>query len=417
MPVSCQPHLYFRVCTAKCVNGLASQSGRNCLHTLGHAVPLQDSILRRTFNALLIPLLALSAAILAGAIVMFIFGDDPIAAYRGLILGAFGGAKALSRTILKATPLILTGLSVAVAFKAGLFNIGASGQFIFGTICSVAIGVNFEGLPTVVHLPLALLAGIVGGAAWGAIPGLLKVYTGAHEVIVTIMLNYIASLFAGWTVYAGGSQGQTPGPLWDPNAGPISETADIFAGAELPLLLDPSYNLHLGVIIAPLVALLVWWIIYRTILGFEIRTVGQNIRASRYAGIAVNRTIVMTMAFAGALAGLAGAIETLGLNHRFAPEFSGAVGFDGITVALLGQTHPIGVILAAFLFGALEGGATKMQFDSGVAADIIQVIQALVLIFVAAPMLIRGLLRFRRNRDDDPDGPAQPTFSSGWGPG
>ena len=368
--------------------------------------------MKRIFNALLIPILSLIAALITGALVMFFFGDNPISAYQGLFLGAFGDARAWSRTLLKVTPLILTGLSVAVAFKAGLFNIGASGQFIVGTICSVAIGVHFEGLPMVIHLPLAILFGIIGGAIWGAIPGLLKVTTGAHEVIVTIMLNYIAALFAGWTVYAGGAMGQTPGPLWDPTAGPISETADVLASAQLPMITE---RIHFGVILAPLVALLIWWIIYKTTRGFEIRTVGQNIRAARYAGIAVNWTIVGTMALSGALAGLAGTIETLGLNHKFAPEFSGAVGFDGITVALLGQTHPIGVMLAAFMFGALDSGASKMQFESGVSADIIQVIQALVLIFVAAPMLVRGIFWLRRKGDADGDTFEQPTFSAGWG--
>lgn len=364
--------------------------------------------MKRIFTSLFIPLLALIAALVAGAIVMWLSGDDPIAAYKGLFLGAFGNERAWSRTLIKVTPLILTGLSVAVAFKAGLFNIGASGQFIFGTVCAVAIGVHFEGLPMLLHLPLATLAGIIGGAIWGAIPGLLKVTTGAHEVIITIMLNYIAALFAGWTVYAGGGRGQNPGPLWDPTAGPISETADVFPSAQLPMLTD---RIHLGIVLAPLVAILIWWIIYRTTRGFEIRTVGQNFKAARYAGIAVNRTIVWTMALSGALAGLAGAIETLGLNHKFAPEFSGAVGFDGITVALLGQTHPLGVVLAAFMFGALDGGASKMQFESGVSADIIQVIQGLVLVFVAAPMLVRWLFRLRH----DSEAVEQPTFSAGWG--
>jgi len=368
-----------------------------------------DTRLKRFLNALLIPILSLIAALLIGAIVMFVFGDNPLEAYSGLFLGAFGDARAWSRTLIKVTPLILTGLSVAVAFKAGLFNIGASGQFIIGTVSAVAVGVHFEGLPMLIHLPLALLAGITGGALWGAIPGLLKVTTGAHEVIVTIMLNYIAALFAGWTVYAGGAQGQTPGPLWDPTAGPISETADVLASAQLPMLTD---RLHLGVILAPLVALFIWWIIYKTTRGFEIRTVGQNFRAARYAGIAVNWTIVGTMALSGALAGLAGTIETLGLNHKFAPEFSGSVGFDGITIALLGQTHPIGVMLAAFMFGALDAGSAKMQFESGVSADIIQVIQGLVLVFVAAPMLVRWIV-WRGNKNEDFI--KQPTFSAGWG--
>lgn len=357
-------------------------------------------------------MLALITALLVGAVVMLIFGDNPLKAYNGLFQGAFGSAKAWSRTIVKMTPLIFTGLSVAVAFKAGLFNIGASGQFIIGTVCSVAVGINFAGMPMLVHLPLALIAGIAGGMIWGAIPGILKVYTGAHEVITTIMLNYIASLFAGWTVYAGGTQGQTPGPLWDPTAGAISETADVLESAQLPYLFGgPQLDLHLGILIAPLVALLMWWIIYKTTFGFEIRTVGQNMGAARYAGINVNRSIILAMAIAGGLAGLAGGIETLGLNHKFAPEFGGAVGFDGITVALLGQTHPIGVVLAALLFGSLVGGATQMQFDSGVAADIIDVIQALVLVFVAAPMIIRSIFRMGK---DDTD---QPTFSAGWGGG
>lgn len=348
-------------------------------------------------------LLALVLAFAIGAGVMLLFGDDPVAAYRGLFDGAFGSERAWARTLLKTTPLLLTGLAVAVAFKAGLFNIGAAGQFLMGTICSVAVGVHFEGTPAIVHLPAALLAGIAGGMVWGAIPGLLKVYTGAHEVITTIMLNYIASLFASWTVYAGGRQGQTPGPLWDPTARAISETPDVFASAQLPLMGNPRLDLHLGIVIAPLVALLIWWLIYRTTFGFEVRTVGRNASASRYAGMFPRRTVILSMAIAGGLAGLAGAIETLGLNHKFAPEFGGAVGFEGITVALLGQTHPIGVIPAAFLLGSLEAGASRMQFESGVAADIVDVIQALVLIFVAAPLIIRSMWPQRRKRDKSGD--------------
>jgi simple sugar transport system permease protein len=246
---------------------------------------------------------------------------------------------------------------------------------------------------------------------WGVIPGLLKVYTGAHEVIVTIMLNYIASLFAGWTVYAGGTQGQTPGPLWDRTAGPISETPDIFSSAMLPWIVGPPYRIHWGTVIVLLVAVLIWWLIYRTTVGFEIRTVGQNLKAARYAGISVNRTIVLAMMIAGGLAGLAGGVETLGLNHKFAPEFTGGVGFDGITVALLGQTHPFGIVLAAFMFGGLDAGGTRMQFDSGVAADIIQVIQGLVLAFVAAPMIIRAIFRIKLAAGESSGN----LVSTGWG--
>lgn len=352
--------------------------------------------LRQLGQALLLPGLALLTALLIGAVIMLLFGDNPLEAYQGLFSGALGNARGWASTVRRMTPLILTGLSVATAFKAGLFNIGASGQFLMGTVAAVAVGINFEGLPGVIHLPLALLAGILGGVLWGAIPGLLKVYTGAHEVIVTIMLNYIASNFAGWTVYAGGSQGQTPGPLWDPTAGAVSETPDVLLSARIPYLIDPPYRVHWGFILAILVALLIWWLIYKTIIGFEIRTVGQNLKAARYAGMHVNWTIVFTMVLAGGLAGMAGAIDALGVNYKFAPEFTGAVGFDGITVALLGQTHPIGVVLASFMFGTLDAGGARMQFESGVSADIIQVIQALVLAFVAAPILIRTIFRLRR---------------------
>ncbi len=372
---------------------------------------MNSTSLRRIGQTLLIPILAVFSALVVGALIMWIFGDNPIAAYRGLFDGAVGSARAWSTTIRKMTPLILTGLSVAVAFKAGLFNIGASGQFIMGTVCSVAVGVNFEGLPAFIHLPLALLAGVAGGMAWGFIPGALKVFTGAHEVIVTIMLNYVASLFASWTVYAGGTQGQTPGPLWDPTAGPISETADVFMSARLPWIFAEPYRVHWGVVIALAVALLMWWVIFKTTLGFETRTVGANNKAARYAGMNVNWVIILTMMIAGGLAGLAGGIETLGLNHKFAPEFTGGVGFDGITVALLGQTNPIGVVLSAFLLGALDAGGARMQFDSGVSADIIQVIQALVLAFVAAPTIIRQIYRIRKPSDQV----ESTVFSSGWG--
>ncbi len=367
---------------------------------------------RRSFQTLLIPALALLLALLVGALIMLLFGDNPLAAYRGLFDGAFGSARAWSTTVRKMTPLILTGLSVAVAFKAGLFNIGASGQFIIGTVASVAVGVSFAGLPAWIHLPLALLAGVAGGMLWGAIPGLLKVTTGAHEVIVTIMLNYVASLFAGWTVYAGGSLGQTPGPLWDRTAGAISETADVLESARLPWIFGPPYRVHWGIVVALLVAVLIWWLIYRTTFGFETRTVGENPRAAKYAGMHVNWVVVAAMAIAGGLAGLAGAIETLGLNHKFAPEFTGAVGFDGITVALLGQTHPFGVVLSAFLFGAMDAGASPMQFQSGVDADIIAVIQALVLAFVAAPLIVKNIPGLRRLLGGVR---VRTVFSGGWG--
>lgn len=355
---------------------------------------------------LIVPGLALLTALIIGAVVMLLAGDNVVAAYEGLFLGAFGSARAWSTVARNLAPLLLTGLSVAIAFKAGLFNIGAAGQFLMGSISAAAVGIHFAGLPMLIHLPLALLAGIGGGLIWGAIPGALKAYTGAHEVITTIMLNYVASNFASWTV-------SNDGPLRDPTSGAIAETPDVLISARIPFIFERPYNVHWGIPLAILVAVFVWWLIYKTTLGFEIRTVGQNMKAARYAGIRVNWTIILTMAIAGGLAGLAGAVETLGLIHRFAPEFGGGVGFDGITVALLGQTNPLGIILASFLLGALNAGAARMQFDSGVAADIIQVIQALVLMFVAAPAMIRWLFRVRLREDEI----EQTNLSGSWGGG
>ncbi len=378
---------------------------------MANAIDRRPGRLGRFLRSLLLPVAAILIALAIGAVAMWAFGDDPLVAYRGLWSGAFGDARALARTVRKMVPLIFTGLSVAVAFKAGLFNIGAAGQFLMGTVAATAVGISFPGMPAPLHVSLALLAGVVGGLVWGLIPGLLKVYTGAHEVIVTIMLNYVAALLAGWTVYAGGTEGQSPGPLWDPTARAVSESPDILESARLPLFFDPAYRLHAGVLLALAVVVFIWWLIYRTTIGFEIRTVGLNLKAARYAGMRVAWTVVFTMGIAGILAGLAGAIETLGVNWKFAPEFGGQVGFDGITVALLGQTHPFGIVLAAFLFGALDAGAARMQFESGVAQDIIQVIQALVLAFVAAPTLIRLLFRMEAEEFE------VTTISQTWGGG
>ena len=377
--------------------------------------PGRQSLLRVILRPMLTPFLAILTALLIGAIIMLLSGDNPILAYFGLFEGAFGSFQGLAKTIRKMTPFIFTGLSVAFAFKAGLFNIGASGQFLIGTVCAAAVGVNFEGLPFIIHMPLALLAGMIGGAIWGAIPGLLKVWRGTHEVIGTIMLNYVASLFAGWTVYAGGTQGQNPGPLSDPEAAAraISETKDVIVSARIPWMfgLGQPYRVHWGIVIALVTAGVIWWILWKTTIGFEIRTVGLNPKAAQYAGMKVGRTLVMTMAVAGLLAGMAGAVETLGLNHKFAPEFTGSAGFEGITIALLGKTHPVGVVLSAFLIGGMNGGAAKMQFDSGVAAEIIQVVQALVLAFVAAPEIIRLIFRYRARREVE----EMTQLSSGWG--
>jgi len=365
---------------------------------------------------LVTPLLALVTAFFLGAVIMLLSGDDPVAAYRGLIQGSVGGLGALSRTLRTATPFILTGLSVAFGFKAGLFNIGASGQYLMGTAASVAVGIRLEGLPAYVHLPLAMLAGIIGGALWGAIPGVLKVWRGAHEVITTIMLNYVASLFTSWLVYAGGTEGQQPGPLSDPVSAShgISQTEQVLDTAILPQFFPGVFtSVHWGIVVAVVAVAIIAWILRRSTFGLEIRTVGASVTAARYAGIRVGATMVAAMTIAGGLAGLAGAVQTLGLHYRFAPEFTGSAGMEGITVALLGKTDPFGVLLAALLLGGLYGGSAKMQFDSGVRSEIIQVVQALVLVFVAAPDIIHWIYRIRR-RPPEEELP-ETRLASGWG--
>jgi simple sugar transport system permease protein len=358
----------------------------------------KDSWLIRSLRAASIPVAAVLLALLIGAIILLISGANPIQAYAALFRGAFGSMTALGRTLEKATPLVFSGLAVAFAFKAGLFNIGAQGQLLFGAITAAAIGFGIEGLPAIIHVPLALLGGALAGALYGAIPGALKVFTGAHEVITTIMLNYIAINITDYLA---------DGPWKDTSSGNvISRTPEIFDSAKIPSVA----SLPLGFILAILMSVVVWWILSRTTLGFDIRTVGLNPNAARYAGIKVAFTIILTMVLSGALAGMGGAVETQGVVGRYQPGFNTGLGFDGITIALLGKTSPLGVIPAAILVGAMKAGASQMQFDAGVAKEITDVIQALMLFFVAADMIVRKIFRMRAAAEEE-----KVTLSSGWG--
>jgi simple sugar transport system permease protein len=344
-------------------------------------------------------------ALVLGAVIILLTGGDPVLAYRGLWEGAFGSPRAISDTLVTTNPYILGGLAVAVAFKAGLFNIGGEGQILMGALTSVYVGYAVTWIPGPLHLLAAMLAGILGGAIWGFIPGFLRARTGAHEVIVTIMLNYVAIQITSFLL---------SGPMKDPNpAIAVAQTPKILPSAHLPLIVT-GFRVHWGVPLAVLTAVGCWWLINKTTIGFQIRTVGSNAYAARYAGIDVARTIILTMTLSGALAGLAGAIEVLGVNYYHTPGFSTGYGFNSIAVALLGRGDPLGVIPSALLFGALANGATRMQFLSQIPIDIIGLIQGLILIFVSAPTLIRWLYHLRaRPAADDPA--AQTTFSTGWG--
>lgn len=353
--------------------------------------------LKSTWQVINVPLFAVLLAASIGAIILIVSGANPLQAYGALLQGSFGSLPAFGRTLEKATPLIFSGLAVAFAFKAGLFNIGAQGQLLLGAMTAAVVGVSIKGLPPYIHAPLALLAGAVAGGLYGAIPGALKVYTGAHEVITTIMLNYIAINLTDYLA---------DGPLKDPSpTNIVARTALIEDSAKIPVV----GGIPLGFVIALLMALVVWWLLWKTTIGFEIRTVGLNPNAARYAGIKVARTVILAMVMSGFLAGMGGAIETQGVVFRYQPGFNVGLGFDGISVALLGRTHPFGVIPAAILIGAMKAGASQMQFTAGVAKEITDVIQALILFFVAADMIVRWILRSREG-----DG-GRVILSTGWG--
>lgn len=354
------------------------------------------AVLRRIWKAVSVPLLSVLLALLIGAIILLVSGSNPIEAYVALFRGAFGSAENFARTLEKATPLILGGLAVAFAFKAGLFNIGGQGQLLIGAIVAAYIGFAFSGLPFIIHMPLALLGGSLAGAAYAAIAGALKAYTGAHEVITTIMLNYIAINITDYL---------SNGP-WKAE-GIIARTPLVLETAVIPRF----GGYPLGFALACLMAVLTYYLLYYTTMGYAIRTTGLNAHAAQYAGIKVPHIIVLTMAFSGFLAGMGGSIETLGVIGRFQPGFNIGLGFDGITIALLAKTNPLGVIPAAILVGAMQAGASQMQFDAGVRFQIIDIIQALILFFVSADLIVRKILGSSAVDED------KVTLSSGWGGG
>jgi simple sugar transport system permease protein len=307
----------------------------------------------------------------------------------------------ISETLNYAAPLVFTGLCVALAFRGGLFNIGAQGQAIMGVVFAGLAGFLLH-LPPVIHLLVALLAAAVGGLIWGFIPGFLKARTGAHEVITTIMLNYVALLFLGWLVL---QEGVRDPDRSDAISRPTDETA------ELPRLLGDNLRVGAGILVAVLAAWAAAWVLNRSTFGFELRAVGANPDAARTAGMSVGRTITIVMAMAGALAGLGGGSVVLGAQATaLTGTVVGNIGFDGILVALLGRVKPWGVVLAALLFGALRAGGNRMQSYSGISLELVTVLQALIVLFVAAPALVKAVFQLRAARSGRPDTP----LTKGW---
>jgi simple sugar transport system permease protein len=375
---------------------------------------------RAWLTDMLVPVLAILTALLVGAVIIAATGASVVAAYSGLLAGALGGQVAIANTLVEATPYILAGLAVALGFKCGLFNIGVEGQLGIGAMCAAVAGAAFVGMPAIIHLPLAILCGGLGGALWGAVPGFLRARTGAHEVITTIMFNYISIRLTDYLI---------KGPFRDRSAS-APRTPYIQSGADLPRVVGPgetvsptiSYQplivtenpawdlrLHLGFLLALVMVVVIWWLLTRTTTGFEIRTVGANPDAAQYAGMSITRNFVLAMALSGGLAGLAGASQVLGLEHNLKASFSAGYGFDSIAIALLARSNPLGIIPAAIFWGALRNGAGLMQLQSGISSNLISIIQALVIVFVAADQIVRWIYRIRR-----PAG-SRMVFTRGWG--
>lgn len=341
-----------------------------------------------------VPLLSVVLAMIIGSIVMILTGSDPIAAWSALLQGAFGGPVQIGETIMRSTPLIFTGLAVAFGFRANLFNIGADGQLILGMLGAAWLGVVLAGMSPAIAIPLVFLGSALFGAAWAFIPALLKARVGAHEVITTMMFSWIGLYFTSWLV---------TGPLAD-NSG-IPQTQMLSQSMWL-LTLDrfvpglPPIRAHVGFLIAIALAFVVAWVLRRTTLGYEVRATGFNPSAAQNGGISVGWTTIRALCLSGALAGMAGASEVLGVQHRMFDQVSAGsgFGFTGIAVALLAKNDPIAVIFAALLFGALSAGAGTMQLEANVSQKIITIVQALVIFFVGAETIISWLIKRRQTR-------------------
>ncbi|MGR6317149.1 ABC transporter permease [Micromonospora soli] len=383
-------------------------------------------------NTVTVTVLAVLLAMLVGAVLIIVSDPEVLAtysyitarpsdalnsswsvvseAYANLFKGAIFDPDAtgftaalspISETLTYTAPLVFTGLAVALAFRGGLFNIGAQGQATIGVILSAVVGFALP-LPPGVHLLVALIAGAAGGALWGFVPGILKARTGAHEVINTIMLNYVAVYFLSWIIVQSGVQ--------NPNrSDAISKPVE--SSAQLPRLLGDNLRVHAGILVAVLATWAVAWLLNRSTLGFEFRAVGENPDAARTAGISVTKTYVLVMAISGLLAGLGGSQMVLGSTaNALTPLVIAQIGFDGILVALLGRVKPWGVLLAALLFGALQAGGNRMQSYSGISLELVTVLQALIVIFIAAPALVKAIFQLRAARAAR----LQTSLAKGW---
>ena len=371
---------------------------RGLLHDAGKLQPV------------LVPLYAILVALVVAGVLILLIGKNPLESYWALLRGMFGTPERIAASLGRSTPFIGAALAVAFAFKAGLFNIGAEGQLLVGATMAAWVGTWswLAGLPGILLIPIILLAGIVGGGLYGFIPGVLKARTGAHEVIVTIMLNSIAVLFVRWMVSS-----QNPVILRDQSSS-VPRTATIPDAGRLPELVGSEPPLHLGFLVMISLCAVAWFILKRTNFGFEVRTVGVNPNAAKYAGMGVNRTIILVMAISGAFAGLAGASEISGTSGFLSPGVFVAIGFDSIAIALLARANPFAIILTSILWGSMLSGAALMQQEAELSIDAVRIIQALVLLFVAADVIVRAIFRMKRDGGAG-SALAADQVATGWG--
>lgn len=328
----------------------------------------------------IVPFVSVLLGFLIGAIIILLSGSNPLVAYSSLIQGAFGSVKKIGDTLLNATPLILTGLAVAFAFKTGLFNIGASGQLLMGGFLAVLCGVTLD-LPRIILLPLCVIVAILGGALWAVIPGLLKAKYRVHEVVTTIMMNWISVYTVYYFVPV-----LIPGSF-NTESAPIAEAASLRTEF-LSNIFGGSY-VNLGLFLALITAIIVWWILDKTTFGYELKAVGYNPDAAKYSGMKVNRNIILSMMISGALAGLAGAVYYIGYSDNIKIGILPTLGFDGIAVSLLGLNSPLGVVLAALLFGLMNAGKFAMQLNAEVPNEIVPIIIATIIFFAATNEMIK----------------------------
>jgi len=351
--------------------------------------------MNKRVRSFIIPIVSVLISLLIASIIIIAIGKGNFfdrlgflgTAYSELINGAFGSSSALMNTIIKMTPLILTGLAVGFGFRAGVFNIGAEGQMAMGALTATIFAVNASPLPAIITIPLTMLVGMLAGAVWAGIAGFLKAKTGAHEVITTIMLNWIAYNITNWAV---------TGPF---NAGGgTPKSPEIAESAKLPNMFSSQATfMSYGILIAIAAAIVIYVILYKTSMGYEIKSVGFNPYASEYGGINVSKNIILTMAISGALAGLAGTLESIGLYYRFYGTLTSGKGFDGISIALIGQNNPIGIIFASLLIGGLRTGSNQMQF-AGIPKHIVTIIQAIIIFLVAAERIVMSILRLNKKK-------------------